>query len=288
MLKASLYKHIETADGKIELSVELTLKQGEITSIYGDSGVGKTMILRMLAGLDSPDRGTIQHNDKFWFDGQAKSNVPLEKRKVAFVFQDYGLFPNMSIEGNLKFATPKGDESLVYTYMDAFGLTSLKDRKPMQLSGGQKQRTAIARSLICKPEVLLLDEPFTALDKQKSAVVRKQIKQYTKEHNCVTILVTHDLAATLKMSSYIYEIKNGKVAREGTFEEVFLGGSQNEWGGFHGVIADKKHQEGREWVLVLVNEQILEISLNGEDLEIGDEVYLQLDRESGRLGLKKL
>ncbi|MBL4755334.1 MAG: ATP-binding cassette domain-containing protein [Flavobacteriales bacterium] len=288
MLNASLHKEIDTAHGKIELSVDFALKKGAVTSIYGDSGVGKTMILRMLAGLTTPDGGTVKLNDIYWFGGPTRSNLSLEKRKVGFVFQDYGLFPNMSIEENLKFAVAKGEESFIQTYMDAFGLTVLKNRRPGQLSGGQKQRTAIARALICKPKVLLLDEPFTAQDKQMSAVVGQQIKQFTKEQHCVTVLVTHDIAATLKMSSYIYEIRNGSIAQEGTFEEVFLGGSQNERQGLHGIIADKQGKDGREWVFVLVNEQILEIKLNGEVLEIGDEVYLQVEQESGRVSLKKL
>jgi len=288
MLSANLHKELDTADGKIQLSVELTFKNGEITSIYGDSGVGKTMILRMLAGLDSPDSGLVKFDENIWFSGETNTVMPLQHRNLGFVFQDYGLFPNMSIEENLLFAADERDIPLVDSYLNVFDLAALKNKKPIELSGGQKQRTAIARALIYRPKILLLDEPFTAQDKKMSSILGQQIKEYTKEQNSVTVLVTHDIGATLQLSTYIYEVKNGGIFKEGAFEEVFLGNSQNGSGGLHGVIADVKKTDSDRWVLVLVNEQILEIPVKDEELGIGDEVYLQFDKNSAIILLKKL
>ena len=290
MIKASLHKELNTANGKGALSVDLTLQKGTITSLYGESGVGKTMILRMLAGLEVPDRGTVMFDEDVWFSNSRGGGLSVDKRRVGFVFQDYGLFPNMSIEENVRFAAAEGDESLIHYYIDVFGLTTLKDRKPGELSGGQKQRTAIARALVYKPKVLLLDEPFTAQDKKRSDIVGRQILKYTEENDCVTVLVTHDIAATLKLATYIYSIINGEVMSEGSVGDVFLNDTGSKRNGIHGVVADKLNHDGRRVLLVLVNEQMLEIGVDQAiDLfEIGDEVYLKLDENSSSFRVEKL
>jgi len=290
LITASLYKELNTANGKGSLNVDLILQKGTITSLYGESGVGKTMILRMLAGLEVPDRGTVMFDEDVWFSNSGGGGLSVDKRRVGFVFQDYGLFPNMSIEENVRFAAVKGDESLIHYYIDTFGLTSLKDRKPIELSGGQKQRTAIARALVYKPKVLLLDEPFTSQDKKRSDIVGQQVLKYTEENDCVTVLVTHDIAATLKLAAYIYSIINGEVISEGNARDVFLNDTGSRRNGLHGVVADKLNHDGRAVLLVLVNEQMVEISGDQgiDQFEIGDEVYLNLDENSSSFSVEKL
>ena len=288
MITATISKELVTADGKGELRVELSLEKGIITSLYGDSGVGKTMLLRMIAGLETPGSGHIKYEEQTWYDSSGRT-MAIEKRGVGFVFQDYGLFPNMTVEQNIRFACAEDDAELIHYYLETFGLETLKDRKPTELSGGQKQRTAIARALAFKPKVLLLDEPFTAQDKRMSDIVGKEILKYTKEQDCVTVMVTHNLAMTFQLATYIYSIGNGEVINKGTVEEVFLRDASEQGNGLNGVVAELIDKNGKLTCLILVNEQLIEIHA-GEvpDVKVGDEVYLKFDQEASTFQLEKL
>ena len=290
MITAGLHKELYTASGESTLNVDLTLQKGAVTSLFGASGVGKTMMLRMLAGLEIPDGGVIKYEDETWFDAEQKCNLAIARRRVGFVFQDYGLFPNMSIEENLRFAVPDKDVALIQYYLEVFGLASLKNRRAMELSGGQKQRTAIARALVFQPGVLLLDEPFTAQDKMMRDVVGQEILKFTEEHNTVTVLVTHEMGAIFQMATYIYSIRDGLVAAEGSVEDVFLEGSTQRRNGVQGIVADIVEREGREALLILINDQVLEIWKDDVDghFERGDEVYLALNPGNAGVQLQKI
>ena len=288
MITANLHKELSLASGKGALNVNLTFNHGVVTSLYGDSGVGKTMILRMLAGLEIPDGGNIQHNAQTWFADSRAKGPTIDKRQIGFVFQDYGLFPNMSVEENIQFAVADGNEALVQYYIEAFELNELKDKRPANLSGGQKQRTAIARALVFKPKILLLDEPFTAQDKRMSTIIGQEILEYTKEEQCVTILVTHNIAATMQLATYAYSISKGEVIKEGTVDEVFLGNSTQR-NGIHGVVAEKVWSNDHENLIILANDQLFELRDEGDsDYEVGDEVFLKLDQKTKIFQLQKL
>lgn len=289
MLSANLHKELATSTGRGALNVDLTFHQGAITSLYGDSGVGKTIILRMLAGLENPDNGSIKYDGQAWLNDNGHVLVAPNKRCVGLVFQDYGLFPNMSIEENLRYADVDGNNAQLHYYLEVFGLTSLKDQRPDSLSGGQKQRTAIARALVYKPKVLLLDEPFTAQDRKMSTVIGKEILKYTKEHQCITVLVTHNIAATIQLATYIYSISKGEVVKEGSMEEVFLGSADKTENGIYGVIAEKHDMNEVVNLAVLANEQLFEVQVEeSSQFEVGDEVFLKLNKDTGSFRLQKL
>ncbi|MEL7163362.1 MAG: ATP-binding cassette domain-containing protein, partial [Bacteroidota bacterium] len=149
--------------GELDLHLEFSVERGECILVGGPSGAGKTSLLRMLAGLLLPDTGRIIVGEKTWFDG--RNRLPPRERNVGFVFQDYGLFPNMTVAENLAFAAGQPDHlDAREEILTALGLTELQNRYPRQLSGGQRQRAALARTLHQRPRLLLLDEAFSALD----------------------------------------------------------------------------------------------------------------------------
>jgi len=172
----------------------LTLQEGEICGLLGASGSGKTTILRLLAGLESPSGGTIKIDDTIIYSDMY--NLPPEKRKIGLLFQDYGLFPHMSVEKNISFGLHKYSKQerleIIEEMLQLIGMSELRKRYPYQLSGGQQQRVALARALAPKPEVLLLDEPFSNLDNDIKGKIRTQMKEILTHTNTTCILCTHD------------------------------------------------------------------------------------------------
>ncbi len=149
MIFINITKHLDTAEGSINAHFELTINDGEFLTLFGPSGAGKTTLLRMIAGLEQPDSGKIEVDGEVWFDSTKKINLPPQKRSIGFVFQDYALFPTMSVRENLLFAAQKSEQRHnVDELIELVELTALADRLPSTLSGGQKQRVALARALV--------------------------------------------------------------------------------------------------------------------------------------------
>jgi molybdate transport system ATP-binding protein len=146
---------------KFNLSADYTFKRG-ITAVIGPSGAGKTTLIRLLAGLEVPDRGHIALGEEVWFDSESHTNIPVQKRQVGFVFNDYALFPQLTVWQNILYGAKDTNKAL--ELLDILEIEVLKDRYPRQLSAGQQQRVAIARVLASNPRVLLMDEPFSAID----------------------------------------------------------------------------------------------------------------------------
>lgn len=222
MIQLDLHKELFGADGLIQLQVKTTIQTNELVTLYGPSGAGKTSIIRMIAGLMKPDQGSIIVNGETWFDSQQKAFLKTQDRSIGMVFQEYSLFPNMTVFGNLKFALPKGaSEDSIEEILETIGLINLRDKKPNLLSGGQKQRVALARALIRKPSILLLDEPLSALDTAMRTKLQDDILAFHKRFGLTTILVSHDYHEVRKMSDRVLLIENGKIAEEGKVEEIF-------------------------------------------------------------------
>ena len=203
-------KKLISATGEMLLSVETTIKEGSLVTLYGKSGAGKTTILRILGGLTQPDSGKISIHDSVWLDTSKKINLKPQKRKVGFVFQDYALFPNMTVKENLEFALIKGeDNSIINHLIEMVELGELQHRYPLTLSGGQQQRVALVRALVQKPKILMLDEPLSALEEEIRYKLQQYILTVHKEFGLTTILISHDISEVLRMSDTVIELENG-------------------------------------------------------------------------------
>lgn len=198
--------------------INLEIEEGEIVSILGPSGCGKTTLLNLILGITEADAGAIV------FNGEDLTNVPMEKRGFNIVFQDYALFPNLNVYQNITYGLRNKPEISTKEEVDDFiRLLDLKphlDKKIDQLSGGQKQRVALARTMVMKPKILLLDEPLSALDGVIKESIKERIKTIAKEMNLTTIIVTHDPEEALTLSDRVMIVNEGKIAQFGRPEEI--------------------------------------------------------------------
>lgn len=219
MLEISLKKKLEG----IEIGVELRLEE-ELLVLFGPSGAGKTMILKMISGIAAPDEGRVSAGGEVLFDSAKGVDLPVRQRKVGYLFQDYALFPHMTVEENIAYGI-EGSKAFakekVGELLSVMRLTGLEKRFPHELSGGQKQRTALARTLAASPRVLLLDEPFSALDYQVREKLRADLANIHRLFPITTVLVTHDLEEAFMLGKKIAVINNGAIEQSGTREEVF-------------------------------------------------------------------
>lgn len=216
MMQVQCYQPIHTASGPGALDLAFRMREGELLAIGGPSGSGKTTLLRILAGLLRPKRGYIAFEGDVWLDSEKGIHVPPQARRVGMVFQDYALFPNMSVRQNLVYALQKGQpasdlDELIYIS----DLEALLDRYPQQLSGGQQQRVALARALARKPNLLLLDEPMTALDTALRNRLQDHVLHIHRRYGLRTVLVSHDAAEIAKMADRVLLLQEGKPSFEG-------------------------------------------------------------------------
>jgi len=220
-LSISIQHAMLTSEGKTNLDVCTEIKGNELLCLFGHSGAGKTTLLRILAGLTKPDKGRIVFNNTVWFDSEKNINIPPQERNVGYMFQDYALFPNMTVEKNISFAQKVKDSVEVKALMVLFDIEGLKHQHPGKLSGGQKQRVALARALAAKPSLLLLDEPLSALDWDMRTSLQQEIRKAHELMNSVTLLVSHDIPEVLELASSVIVLKNGTVVKNGKPDEVF-------------------------------------------------------------------
>ncbi|GBG96256.1 ABC transporter ATP-binding protein [Lactococcus termiticola] len=206
------------ATSKVLSDISISLKNGEILSILGPSGCGKTTLLNLILGLEQADAGKILYEDR------EVNCLPMEKRGFNIVFQDYALFPHLSVDKNIRYglANKKGltSEAELAELIDLLDLGPHLKKRIDQLSGGQKQRVALARTLVMKPKILLLDEPLSALDGMIKEGIKQRIIKIAKQMNLMTIIVTHDPEEALTMSDKVLILEKGRVAQFGTREEI--------------------------------------------------------------------
>jgi len=221
MIAANVTRRLFGSNGELSLNFETTIATGEFVTLYGPSGAGKTSVLRMLAGLLKPDTGSIRIDGDVWFDSTKSLNVRPQDRGIGIVFQEYSLFPNMTVRGNLEFALQKGQSpKVVDDLLELTQMSNLHDKKPAILSGGQKQRVAVAMALVRRPRLLLLDEPLSALDSLMQAKLQDYLLQVHEQFKLTTILVSHDISEVIKMSKRVLVLEEGRVIRDGAPLEV--------------------------------------------------------------------
>ena len=196
--------------------------EGSIFGILGTSGSGKTTALRMLAGFEIPDSGSIEMHNKIIFNNEI--NLPPENRNIGMVFQDYALFPHLNVEKNIAFGLTKQEQNSgrLQEVIEMCNLTKYKNKIPQELSGGQQQRVALARALAPRPEMILLDEPFTSLDAQMARVLRDEVVPLLRETETTAIIVTHDQEEALSICDIVSVLENGNVIQSATPQEIYL------------------------------------------------------------------
>jgi molybdate transport system ATP-binding protein len=222
MIRFSAYKPMQTARGRQVLDISFELETGRLLALYGPSGAGKTTLLRMLAGLTDPGKGSIEAFGETWYDPARKINRSPQARSVGMVFQDFALFPHLTVRENLGFALQKGhDVRIVDELLEQMELGQLQHRRPAVLSGGQQQRVALARAIVRAPKLLLLDEPLSALDTDMRLRLQGWLRRVHRERGLTTILVSHHLPEVLQLADQVISLDNGTVRKQGKPAELF-------------------------------------------------------------------
>lgn len=205
MIQLDVIKQMKTYSGQQHLQVKTTFATESTTQIFGPSGAGKTTFLKILAGLVQPEQGLILVHQETWLDTQAQICWSPQKRKVGFVFQDYALFPHLTVEQHLLYGTP--DKEYVHRLLHMGRLLPFQQHKPRHLSGGQQQRLALLRALSTKPQLLLMDEPFSALDNTLKQNIITDLKEFILESKITCLIVTHYPAETGDLAQHAFELK---------------------------------------------------------------------------------
>lgn len=281
MIKIDIKLPINTAKGKKQLELNTCLKANEITAIFGESGAGKTTLLKIIAGLIKPEFGRIEVGDELWFDTQKNVNLAIQKRKIGFVFQDYALFPNMSVKENISYAATSKQKA--EELLSLMNLENLAKIYPKNLSGGQAQRVALARALAREPQILLLDEPLSALDFKMRSFLQDELVKILQHFKITTLLVSHDLAEIYKLSHRILELSDGKIIKDSRINEFFTSSNLSAKLRLSATLLEMKKSDILVIFTLLLNQDIVKITLSEEeflksykDVKIGDTLLLSI------------
>lgn len=220
---ADLVARFAARRGEFTVDVDLRFPPG-ITCVMGRSGSGKSTVLSVLAGLATPERGTITLGDEVWLDRGRGIEVPVHHRRLAYVFQGLALFPHMSALHNVTYGmheTPRAERAAkAQALLDRVGVGHLAKRRPRTFSGGEAQRVALARALACSPKLVLLDEPFSALDRELRAQLTGLVRELAPELGVPVIHVTHSIAEARLLADRVVQLDGGKVIGEGKPDDI--------------------------------------------------------------------
>ncbi len=275
MIVLQIQKKLNGPEGEMVLDLDLAIGENQLVALYGVSGAGKTSTLRILAGLMYPDAGQIIVNDEVWFDSHRKINLKPQQRRLGFVFQDYALFPHMTVRENLEFASTKGQSQHIEELLDIMELRQLADQKPHALSGGQQQRVALARALAQRPKVLLLDEPLSALDHPTRLRLQDYLWEVHRKFELTTIIVSHDPNEITKLANPVFVLKNGTVIGAGSPAEILSSKPDST-----GKVMAIEKGENSATVTLEVQGQVLKISLpvsRASTLQLGQLLDINLN-----------
>ncbi|RZI43655.1 ABC transporter ATP-binding protein [Herbaspirillum sp. HC18] len=275
MIEFILAKELDSAAGPLQLDVEAHIGKGSFVTLFGPSGAGKTTILRMLAGLTEPERGRITVDGAVWFDAKRRINLPPQQREIGFVFQDYALFPNLTVRENIAYAVSRSSEHWVDELLELIGLGNLAGRLPSTLSGGQRQRVALARAIARKPKLLLLDEPLSALDLSLRHQLQDELIALHKRFGLTTLMVSHELGEVFKLSDVVLRLEDGRIAASGTAAEVFLQKRMSGRLNLHAQVLDIRQEEVVHIVTLLIGQEVIDVVASEDEvagLQAGDSV----------------
>ncbi len=270
MLTINITKPLHGTTAEMTLDIDLTIAQGAFVALSGVSGSGKTTLLRVLAGLEAA-QGQIVMGEEAWLD-DGKS-LPPQKRGVGMVFQSYALFPHMTVEENLLYV--RSDKALGEKLMEMTGLLPLRGRKPQSLSGGQQQRVALCRAMMGRPQLLLLDEPLSALDPVMRAALQQEILSLHREFGTTTVMVSHEPSEIYRMAERVVVLEQGKVVADGIPKEVLLRTTGSQKFSFKGEVLEIVPADVVAVAIIAIGQQIVEVVIStaeGEMLSVGDRV----------------
>jgi molybdate transport system ATP-binding protein len=218
---------VQGGTGGIDLELSLEAHPGACLAIAGPSGAGKTTALRIIAGLARPDRGHVRCGDEVWLDTERGIDLPPERRRCGYMFQDYALFPRMRAWQNVAYGlegVTRGERrAAAERHLGRFGVADLAEARPGRLSGGERQRVALARTLASSPRALLLDEPLSALDARSRPRAARELAEILAELSVPTLLVTHDFGEAALLGDQVAVLDGGRVVQRGTAEELAAG-----------------------------------------------------------------
>lgn len=278
MIVVRCRKALQSARGPIDLTVDLSIEEGECAAVFGESGSGKTTVLRMIAGLVRPDEGYIKVGGRVLFDSTAGLDVPTQQRRTGMVFQDHNVFPNMTVWENVRYAMrsdadiPFGEELLKAADLDA-----LRDAFPARLSGGQRQRVAFIRTMVNRPDLLLLDEPFSSLDTAMRIRLQDEVAAWQRKYGVTAIIVSHDVSEVMRLSNRVFCLSHGKVTAAGTPEEVFVRQRLTSKFKLVGTVAAIAHDGVVAIVTVVVGSELVRVVADEDEakaLVVGDTVLV--------------
>lgn len=270
MLQLDLAKSLQGATGPLALRFQADVAWGECLALHGPSGAGKTSVLRMVAGFLAPDAGHITLDGQPWQQG--RTVLPPQARRCGLVFQQYALFPRMRVREQLRYAQAQHDEAAIDHLLQALDLSAIAGQLPGQLSGGQQQRLAFARALAARPQVLLLDEPFSAQDAAHADAMRALLHAYRTDNRCICLLVTHAIADAFQLADRVALMDQGAVLAIDRPAAVFGGELSAE--------VVRLEADGTHWrMALLVNGRLSPQTLPIADfpaLKVGDRLPIRL------------
>jgi len=268
-----LFHSFSTLQGIQKIEANLQIPFGEYVSVSGISGSGKTTFLRLISGLIPPQNGTICWGEQVWHDTKNKQFIPPQERNIGMVFQDYALFPNMNTLDNILFACKKKiEKKYLQSILNTLGLDNYLARYPHQLSGGQQQRVAIARALISKPALLLLDEPFSALDETLKKTVQSFIYEMHQQYSMTTLVVSHQISEIKPYAHRFLQFENEKLIDYPYIEK-------NNFTVQGILISKEKSESEMSQVTLLYEGKIYQSPFPSSELEklqIGDKIHFGL------------
>jgi molybdate transport system ATP-binding protein len=239
-------KRVVAQGRAFDLAVQFRV-DAERLALFGPSGAGKSLTLQVLAGLVRPDRGRIVIDNEVWLDRTRNVELPARARRVGYVFQDYALFPHRTVQQNVAAVLARGyprsptpaERRDIDALLELFALTDVRDSYPVQLSGGQRQRTALARAVAARPRLLLLDEPFSALDSELRLRLRADLLDVQRRFGLPMVLITHDPDDLAQCAESVVVLHGGRVVRETTDAESFPNSALESWPSheFHSPVA---------------------------------------------------
>lgn len=271
MIEVQLKKSFKNGSERFALDLNFKLSKGSFTAISGISGAGKTTLLRMIAGLEKPDFGVLTVGKEHWFNSEKNHHMRPQERKVGMVFQEAALFPNMTVIENLKYTSNLDLDKII----ELTHIQLLKERNINTLSGGQKQRVSLARALAQKPEILLLDEPLSALDNTTRYALQQTLNQIHQELGLTTLMVTHDQSEILRLADHMIIIEDGEISLEGSPTALIAGTRLSGKFQFQGDLVNLTDQGVLCLASVLIGNQVIQIVIDpqeSQNLKIGDKV----------------